>query len=69
MAIIGDATAEVKADLYANSSSNNAVVTLLCDTTFGDIPTSCWRYDTSSSASDNFAGGVVKPTAVSGSGK
>lgn len=54
--------AEVKADLYGRITSNGEAELLLGDTTILDIPPSVWQYDTSSTATDNFAGGVIDPT-------
>lgn len=60
---------DTKADMYARIPGDGEVCLLLCDTTLGDIPNSVWQYDASSSASDNFTGGVVKPTAQMGNGR
>jgi hypothetical protein len=61
---------DFKADLYARDTpAASEQILLLCDTTLGDIPPSLWGWDASSPASDNFTGGVVKPTNTVGNGR
>lgn len=61
--------AEVKQDLYDRIPSNWELELLLGNTAQGDSPVSLWQYDDSSSATDNFAGGVIKPTLQGGNGR
>lgn len=60
---------ENKADLYARIPGNGEAMILLSDTSLGDIPFSLWMYDDSSSASEDFAGGVIQPTLQTGNGR
>lgn len=61
--------ADLKADLYARIPGDGEYEFLSGDTILGDIPPSLWQYDASSSATDNFAGGVIQPTAQMGNGR
>lgn len=61
--------AETKADLYARITTNGETMILLAEATYGDLPYSVWQYDENSSATDNFAGGVIKPTLQTGNGR
>jgi hypothetical protein len=60
---------EVKADLYARIPGDGEMDILLGDTAIGDIPFSIWQYVASSSATDDFANGVIQPTLQSGNGR
>jgi microcystin-dependent protein len=60
---------EVKADLYARIPGDGEMEILLGDTAISDSPFSFWQYDASSSATDDFAGGVIKPTAQMSNGR
>ena len=60
---------ETKADLYARIPGDGEYDILASDTTLGDIPFSLWQYDAASSATDNFAGGVIQPTLQTGNGR
>jgi len=62
-------SAETKADLYALIPADGQTDLLMSDTTLGDIPFALWQYDASSSATDNFAAGVIKPTLQGGNGR
>lgn len=61
--------AEVKADLYNRITVDGEFELLIGDTSMGDIPMSLWRYDIASTATDNFAGGVIRPTLQTGDGR
>jgi len=62
--------ADSKADIYARDTpSPTESMLVLWDTVAGDIPPSVWLWNASSSASDNFTGGVVKPTNTVGNGR
>ncbi len=61
--------AEVKADLYGRITTDGEYEMLFGETANGDIPLSMWQYDASSSASDDFEGGVIKPTLQTGNGR
>jgi microcystin-dependent protein len=61
--------ADLKADLYARIPGDGEYELLSGDTSLGDIPPSLWQYDASSSATDDFANGVIKPTAQMGNGR
>jgi hypothetical protein len=58
-----------KADLYNRITTDGEYELLVSDTTVGDIPFSLWQYDVNSSASDDFANGVIKPTLQTGNGR
>lgn len=60
---------EVKADLYARIPGDGEMDILLGDSAIGDIPFSIWQYDANSSATDDFANGVIKPTLQGGNGR
>lgn len=56
---------DVKADMYATSTISDGVIYLLiCDTVTNDILPSVWRWSASSTAADDFANGVARPTAI-----
>jgi hypothetical protein len=61
--------AEVKADLYNRITSDGELELLMGDTSINDVPYSWWQYDANSSAADNYAGGVIKPTLQTGNGR
>lgn len=61
--------AEVKADLYNRITTDGELELLLGDTAINDIPYSIWQYDINSSATDNFTGGVIRPTLQTGDGR
>lgn len=69
MAAVVYHAAETKQDLYDRITGNGEAMLLLGNTTKGDSPATLWTYDTSSSASDNFAGGVIQPTLQTGNGR
>lgn len=60
---------DLKADLYARIPGDGEYEMLFGENANGDIPLSVWQYDASSSASDNFNGGVVQPTLQTGNGR
>lgn len=57
------------ADLYTFTTGHGSYILLMGNSAIGDIGTTCWRYDATSTATDNFSAGIVKPTSVSGSGR
>lgn len=61
---------DFKADLYARDTpAASEQILLICDTTLGDIPPSLWWWNSAGSGTDNFTGGVVKPTNTVGNGR
>lgn len=60
---------ELKADLQARIPGDGELDILLGENSIGDMPFSIWQYDASSAATDDFANGVVKPTAQGGNGR
>lgn len=61
--------ADLKADLYGRIPSDGEYELLMGNASLGDMPQSLWQYDASSSATDNFSGGVIQPTAQMGNGR
>ena len=61
--------AEFKQDLYDRITGDGEVILLLSNTAYGDIPHSIWHYVASSTATDDFANGIVQPTLQTGSGR
>lgn len=60
---------EFKSDVYSTPAPDGTMLYVECENTFNDIPPQLWQYDVNSSASDDYAGGVIKPTSVSGNGR
>lgn len=61
--------AATKADLQGRIPADGEWDFLGGNSTFGDMQVEVWRYDASSSATDNFDLGVIKPTAQGGNGR
>lgn len=55
--------------MYLCSPSDGTYVMLMGKTAIGDQKGTLWKYDASSSVSDNFEGGTAKPTANAGNGR
>lgn len=61
--------ADFKQDLYDRITGDGELMLLQSNTTLGDSTHSIWQYVASSTATDDFANGVVKPTLQGGSGR
>lgn len=61
--------AELKSDLYGRIPSDGEFELLIGENSIGDTLPSLWRYNASSAAADNYAGGVIQPTLQTGNGR
>jgi hypothetical protein len=60
---------EVKADLYDRIPGDGELDILLGNTAIGDQVFGIWQYSAASSATDDFANGVIRPTLQTGNGR